>query len=127
MQASGGESVDVFCATWSASPTNLFSREGTLETRGCTSMNAWTARTSKVWLGNRQQFVRAKDVEAAVKHSVRVIDMEAVAFHYRTRDGEVEFVQLAELESFLHELQDDLQNVRERLGELPLRGRGGST
>jgi hypothetical protein len=41
------------------------------------------------WLGNRQQFTETAGVQAAVKHSIRVIDVEGLAtgYHYRGKDG----------------------------------------
>ncbi|MGH9887221.1 MAG: hypothetical protein ACREBE_16965, partial [bacterium] len=60
------------------------------------------------WLGNRQQFVRTASVSRAVKHSVRVIDVEALAFHYRDRDGAQRSVTIDQINQCLDQLSTNL-------------------
>jgi hypothetical protein len=70
------------------------------------------------WLGNRQQFVKSAGVVNATQHSVRVIDIETLAFHYRTRDGMLERVTIDEMETCLDLVQSGLQGAGPRIVNL---------
>jgi hypothetical protein len=67
------------------------------------------------WLGNRQQFVRSAIVPTAIDHSVRVIDVEGLVFHYRTEGGALASITVSELKSFLQTLESELPNVGPRI------------
>lgn len=71
------------------------------------------------WLGNRQQFVRRSDVAAALKHSVRVIDVEAMVFYFRTQSDEIRSIRLSEMKSVLQDLLSGRERVPDRLEALP--------
>lgn len=49
------------------------------------------------WLGNRQLFTDTAGVGEAIKHTVRVIDVEVLAFHFRTRSGDCRAITVADL------------------------------
>lgn len=71
------------------------------------------------WLGNRQQFVKTAGVVNAVKHSVRVIDIQALAFHYRTRDGLPEHVAIDEMLTCIDLLRMEPSELGPRVLSLP--------
>jgi hypothetical protein len=71
------------------------------------------------WLGNRQQFVRTIDVSVAIRHSVRVIDIEGLAFHYRDKELKQNHVTLAEMKTLLLSLQKHLETVGPKIMTLP--------
>lgn len=72
-------------------------------------------------LGNRQQFVRSAGVSSAVEHSVRVIDVEGLVFHYRTKTGTREHVELAAISRTLEDLKKEMSSVGARIMRLPAR------
>jgi hypothetical protein len=74
-------------------------------------------------LGNRQQFVLSAGVAAAVERSVRVIDVEALVFHYRNEEGTLESVSVHDLKELLLLLTQKLTGYGNRLNKLPLRPR----
>ncbi|HEY0997884.1 MAG TPA: hypothetical protein VGD77_17975 [Gemmatimonadaceae bacterium] len=71
------------------------------------------------WLGNRQRFVKTAAVAAAVTNTVRVIDIEALAFHYRTRTGQQEHVTTDEMLACLDFLRMEPSEVGPRVVLLP--------
>lgn len=75
------------------------------------------------WLGNRQQFTDIRGVDAATRVSVRVVDMESGAIHYRTRDGTIASVTLADMEKALSLTTIGLSSVSKRMSQLPTRDR----
>jgi len=89
--------------------------------------NAWMhtdERFDQAWLerrlGNRQQFVRTVGVADAVRHSVRVLDVESLNIHFRDNDGALIDQPLRPLRGVLQDLLERRQEAfRERLAELP--------
>lgn len=73
------------------------------------------------WLGNRQQFVRSTDVASAIEHSIRVIDVEARAYHYRDRTGNKKHVPLQAMKECVQAVVTGLSTAKDRLGKLPHR------
>ena len=67
------------------------------------------------WLGNRQQFVRTSSVATAIQVSVRVIDIEGLAFHFRTDAGAMASVQLADIRTCLALVEQGLQDIGPRI------------
>lgn len=67
------------------------------------------------WLGNRQQFVKTASVPSAIKHSVRVIDIQALTFHYRTRDGTPEDVTIDAMRACLEQVEAGLAHAGPRI------------
>lgn len=63
------------------------------------------------WLGNRQQIVKSSGVAGAIRHSVRVIDIEELAFHYRARSGTQKHVTIGQMESCLQLVNAGLKDV----------------
>jgi hypothetical protein len=61
------------------------------------------------WLGNRHQFVRSAIVATAVKHAVVVIDLEALAFYYRDRDGKKRSVTIDAIAQCLDALATNME------------------
>lgn len=65
-------------------------------------------RFDSAWLdgrwGNRQQFVRTKNVGAAIKNSVRVLDVEGLTVHFRDAKGTVRAQELRPLRDVLLDL-----------------------
>ena len=72
-------------------------------------------------LGNPHQFVRAAGVSTAVQRSVRVIDVEGLVFHYRTKTGTPENVRLATIRQTLEGLKKEMASVGARIMRLPAR------
>ena len=70
------------------------------------------------WLGNRQQFVRSSGVDGAKEHSVRVIDIEGLAFHYRAKNGAKQTVGLAKMKELLISMNQSLATVGPRIMRL---------
>jgi hypothetical protein len=70
------------------------------------------------WLGNLQQFVRSAQVTVAVQNSVRVIDVESLTFHYRTRNGAQESVSIADVKACVLDVERGLQGVGPRITAL---------
>ena len=70
-------------------------------------------------LGNRQQFVKTASVAIAVEHSLRVIDIEALTFHYRTREGTPENVSIDEMLTCLQQVKVGLTSAGPRIVLLP--------
>lgn len=70
------------------------------------------------WLGNRQRFVRTADVASALKVTVRVIDIEGLAFHYRNEAGGLENVSLADMKSCITAIEQDPKSVGPRIVKL---------
>jgi hypothetical protein len=89
--------------------------------------NAWMhtdERFDDAWLdgrlGNRQQFVRTAEVDRAIAHAVRVLDVESLTMHFRNADGSVGTQPLRQLKGVLEELLARRQAAfRERFAELP--------
>ena len=79
------------------------------------------------WLGNRQQFVATAEVAGAIRHAVRVIDMESGTIYFRTREGSVDSVLFSAIDAALDQVASGLESVGERLAGLPLRQRGSAT
>lgn len=72
-------------------------------------------------LGNRQQFVRTAGVPSAVERSVRVIDVEGLVFHYRTKAGTLGHVEVAAIRRVLEHLENETSSVGARIMRLPAR------
>lgn len=71
-------------------------------------------------LGNRQQFVRAREVEARVERCPRVIDVENLTVHFRAADGSRGSHQLRPLKAALEALVARRhESAKRRLVELP--------
>ena len=71
-------------------------------------------------LGNRQQFVRASQVRAAVERCPRVIDVESLTVHFRKKDGSPGSHELRPLKAALDALLTRRhESARRRLTELP--------
>lgn len=72
------------------------------------------------WLGNRQHFVKSAGVPSARKISVRIIDLEALAFHYRNREGQPEQVGMADMKQCIALVEAGLVGVGSRVaGQFP--------
>lgn len=70
------------------------------------------------WLGNRQQFVKTAGVPTAIKHSVRVVDIQALKFHYRSKNGETESVSLVQMRDCLSQVQGGLMEAGSKIMQL---------
>lgn len=80
------------------------------------------------WLGNRQEFVHTSQVPSAVERSVRVIDVETLTLHYRTRTGAIESVRVEDMRRVLEDLQRSMDGSGERiLKRLPMPPRGNAS
>lgn len=78
--------------------------------------DAWVANR----LGNRQQFVRSKEVAAAVAHSVRVVDVESLTIYFRDKGGNTQSLPLLPLREALNQvLEKRTEAFRTRFHELP--------
>ncbi len=84
-------------------------------------------RFDQAWLenrlGNRQQFVRTGGVDAAIRHAVRVVDVESLTVHFREAGGNVASRPLLPLREVLNDLLVRHKAAFEgRLLELPIAG-----
>lgn len=81
-------------------------------------------RLDQAWiearLGNRQSFVNTGRVKAALRQSIRVIDVEALTVYTRDEIGEVSALSLRDLGGVLKDVEARREMADERVGELPL-------
>jgi hypothetical protein len=70
------------------------------------------------WLGNRQQFVNTTGVPSAVQVSVRVIDIEGLAFHFRTKAGNPASVRLDDMRACLALVENGLNGIGSRMMQI---------